>query len=213
VALDPRTIRLTTKSPALTVTALRGDAGPVVAGGFGGWQTVPRPRRQALTVWQGRDPFSMTVPLLFDGFKAKRFVDTDVSRLERMALPPVEGKEPPVVTIACAVPHADLPWVIAELELGDSVWAAGGRLRQAVTVHLLRYMAPDRIRDGSAASRARENAGGGGSRKVAFVAQGDSLTSIAARDLGDYSRWPEIAALNGIRDPDRLTVGQTVRLP
>jgi nucleoid-associated protein YgaU len=45
------------------------------------------------------------------------------------------------------------------------------------------------------------------------VAQGDSLTSIAARDLGDYSRWPEIAALNGIRDPDRLTVGQTVRLP
>lgn len=45
------------------------------------------------------------------------------------------------------------------------------------------------------------------------VAAGDSLARIALRNLGEESRWIEIADLNGITDPRRLQVGQRLRLP
>jgi nucleoid-associated protein YgaU len=44
------------------------------------------------------------------------------------------------------------------------------------------------------------------------VKDGDTLTSIAARELGDVTKWVKIAALNGIRDPRALTVGQVIQL-
>jgi nucleoid-associated protein YgaU len=43
--------------------------------------------------------------------------------------------------------------------------------------------------------------------------QGEDLASIAARELGDASRWVEIAELNGLRDPQAITPGQVLRLP
>lgn len=42
---------------------------------------------------------------------------------------------------------------------------------------------------------------------------GEDLLSIAARELGDASRWPEIAKLNGLRDPRSIRPGQVLRLP
>jgi hypothetical protein len=43
--------------------------------------------------------------------------------------------------------------------------------------------------------------------------QGEDLLTIAARELGDASRWTEIAELNGIRDPRSIAPGQVLRLP
>jgi len=45
------------------------------------------------------------------------------------------------------------------------------------------------------------------------VSEGDSLWVIAQRQLGDGSRWAEIAALNSSIDPDKLVVGTTLALP
>jgi nucleoid-associated protein YgaU len=47
------------------------------------------------------------------------------------------------------------------------------------------------------------------------VQAGDTLEGIAARELGDASRWPEIVALNrhAISDPDQIFVGQVLILP
>jgi Tfp pilus assembly protein FimV len=45
------------------------------------------------------------------------------------------------------------------------------------------------------------------------VRSGDSLWKIAARTLGDGERWKEIAALNPRTNPDRLVVGEELRLP
>ena len=42
---------------------------------------------------------------------------------------------------------------------------------------------------------------------------GDDLSRIAAELLGDWERWTEIAAMNGIRDPRNVTVGQVIRIP
>lgn len=45
------------------------------------------------------------------------------------------------------------------------------------------------------------------------VQPGDSLSSIATKVLGDETRWAEIARTNGITTPDRLLVGQLLRMP
>ena len=42
---------------------------------------------------------------------------------------------------------------------------------------------------------------------------GESLSEIAANELGDADRWVEIAELNGLRDPEAITPGQVIRLP
>lgn len=46
-----------------------------------------------------------------------------------------------------------------------------------------------------------------------IVQPGESLSSIALRTLNDGSRWPEIARLNAIVNPDLILVGQSLRLP
>jgi nucleoid-associated protein YgaU len=47
------------------------------------------------------------------------------------------------------------------------------------------------------------------------VAGGDSLSSIAAKYYGDANKWPVIfeANINQIQDPDRISVGQVLRIP
>ena len=45
------------------------------------------------------------------------------------------------------------------------------------------------------------------------VQEGDSLSRIAARQLGDSSRYLEIAKLNGLKDPDTLDVGTPLKMP
>ncbi|MFF4324097.1 peptidoglycan DD-metalloendopeptidase family protein [Streptomyces sp. NPDC001568] len=45
------------------------------------------------------------------------------------------------------------------------------------------------------------------------VKAGDTLSAIALAELGNAGRYQEIARLNGITDPDRIGVGQKLRLP
>ncbi|GAB7039990.1 MULTISPECIES: LysM peptidoglycan-binding domain-containing protein [Catenuloplanes] len=45
------------------------------------------------------------------------------------------------------------------------------------------------------------------------VEQDDYLGTIADRYLGDFERYPELAQLNGISDPDRIQVGDFLHLP
>ncbi|MFJ3835246.1 peptidoglycan DD-metalloendopeptidase family protein [Streptomyces sp. NPDC090054] len=45
------------------------------------------------------------------------------------------------------------------------------------------------------------------------VKAGDALSGIALANLGNAGRYPEIARLNGITDPDRIRAGQRLKLP
>jgi LysM repeat protein len=45
------------------------------------------------------------------------------------------------------------------------------------------------------------------------VKSGDSLWSIAVSQLGDGNRWSEIQALNAIKNPNVITVGQVLKIP
>ncbi|MFG0320529.1 MAG: LysM peptidoglycan-binding domain-containing protein [Planctomycetota bacterium JB042] len=81
-----------------------------------------------------------------------------------------------------------------------------------------REVAPDRRRGppSAAAGAAREAARprpASDEPPVVVVRQGDTLYGIAQRELGAARRWPEIVALNGHLDPERLRVGDRLVLP
>lgn len=46
-----------------------------------------------------------------------------------------------------------------------------------------------------------------------IVGSGDTLAKIAREQLGDESRYKEIAELNGLQNPDELTIGQVLTIP
>ena len=45
------------------------------------------------------------------------------------------------------------------------------------------------------------------------VKQGDTLSEIAENTLGSQEKWPQIAKLNHLDNPDQLFVGQKLKLP
>lgn len=223
-------VEFVTATPALRVTARMGRTPPNVESGYGGWEIVKRPHQQSLTRWTGRDPYRLVIPIMMDEWKSKGSVEDDCSRLERMALPIADHKEPPIVNVNGAVPHADLLWVIENIEWGDLIRTTGGRrARQEATVRLLRYVSEDRMEQQSAREKAKvtaankagatkpkatsKNAPTKTTSKLYIVKSGDTLSKIAAKELGDYRKWRAIATLNKLRDPNKISVGQKLRLP
>lgn len=224
-------VTLIAAEPPIQVTCLRGDGIPTVTGGYGGWATQARPLKKSLTVWQGIDPYELTIPVLLDGHQTNTSVEGDCGQLERLAGAARAHGEPPLIRIVGAVPHAaDTTWVVKTLEWGDPVIYSedGYRTRQGATLDLLEYVAPDRIQTMGAAEEARiralaqatkaaRDAGVGGSApahsKFYVTKSGDTLSSIAARELGDYRRWVEIAEINNIHDPRHVKTGTRLRLP
>jgi len=45
------------------------------------------------------------------------------------------------------------------------------------------------------------------------IKKGDTLWAIAAKMLGSGTRWKEIARLNGIKDPRKVPIGMTLKIP
>lgn len=202
-------LTLRSSSPPLTVTGIRGQVAPSPTGGFGGWQTISRPHRKSLTEWQGIDPLELTFSVIFDGGPDLSSVESDCLTLEQMAQP--DGTTPPpTVTVTGAVPHSDLVWVIDALAFdpAPAYSKSGYRIRQEATVTLKEYVSADLVKSAAETARGKVT-----TAKSYIVKKGDTLLSIAAAQLGDFTRWTDIAALNGIRDPNRITVGQRLRLP
>lgn len=239
---DGRFVTFACRQPRLTVVAIVGQTPPVPADGYGGWNLINRPRRKALTEWDGINPLRVLVPVILgvkpgrggvaDGRALNISCAPDRLALERMAMPPAVGAEPPQISVSGPVPHATSgPWVIESFDWDQAPIynAAGVLVRHAVTVHLLEYVRDDRLAlDLNAAAHARRSsttksasaartAGGSSNQatrqKVYVVRAGDTLSSIAARVLGNYKRWTEIASLNSIRDPKSIAIGQKLRLP
>lgn len=216
---------LNSKDPHLTLRLLLGEAAPVVTSGYGGWEVVGRPRRQGLTEWRGREPYRLSLDLLIDNFEKNTSIERLCSTLERMAVPPRAHAEPPVIDIDGAVPHSDLDWVIDTINWGDSIRNRDGhRVRQKVTVIFLRYVDDDRVKQLSAAERRRrakaaqkgrkkKKSKKSTSRETYTVKSGDTLSSIAAQELGDWQQWEDIADANDLRDPDRIEAGTVIQLP
>jgi hypothetical protein len=229
-SIAPPTFLLQTdESKPITFDALLGAEPPKVAGG-GGWQVTARPRRQGITDWVGREPVRLTVPFLLDGWAEGKGVpiEKQIRNLEVMSGIGLGSLEPPLVRVFSGgvIPydsktHDGLRWVVESVDWGASLRNPyGNRVRQDGTIVLLRYVADARLerlkpveKDRERRRRGGRARRGRGGRRVYVVKKGDTLSKIAARELGKASRWREIAKLNNLRDPNKLKVGQRLKLP
>lgn len=193
--------------------------------GVGGWEQVAHARREATTEWTGSPAGTLDVELLLDRVRFGEDVDDACRVLEVWGQVQPGQREPAVLRLAWG-PYAAARYVLNGLSYGDARRdEQGRRLRQVVTVTLLEYRraelalsparratrptAPAPAGSGRPSSGAQPRPSG----RTYTVRRGDTLQRIAAAELGRAARWPEIARLNGLRDPNRLAVGQRLRLP
>lgn len=191
--------------------------------GEGGWAVVSRPQRVGMTEWQGYEPWTMTLSLLFDRLihRGGGVVTRDVYRLRSWMRNQVGPRSEPIVVRVKGdgIPLKQLRWVLANMDVtAEDRSSHGDILRTFVTVTLREYVPGDVLlsNEETAAARARSRNGQGASHTAGrsyTVRHGDTLSSIAARQLGYATRWHEIADLNRIRDPKSIRVGQVLRLP
>lgn len=230
--VKPRTsayVKFKTKNGSIDpVTVLFGEGPVIVNSGYGGWEITPRQRRVGLTVWNGREPFKMSIPVMFDGFIHRSSQELAISRLSRMGLPPSRGEnqEPPVINISgAALPHpGPVDWVIESFDWGNNViWdfsvkGVMSRLRQDCTVHLMQYIEEDRIafkKIGNKTPPASTVAPKGWRASTIVKAGEKSLVQVAKRVYkpnrpGDYKL---LGKANSINDPKHIRVGQRLRVP
>jgi nucleoid-associated protein YgaU len=109
-----------------------------------------------------------------------------------------------VYVVGAVLPMSERWWVIQSLEWGDNTRVSdtdsATRLRQDAVVTMI-----EPPEDGVIITNGKRYT----------VRPGDTLTSIASRQLGKASRWREITDSKGrhIRDPKNVKSGQIVKLP
>lgn len=213
ISLPEPKVFITTTDQRYQVIATMGATPARITDGFGGWQNVNRPRKVAMTQFQGRNPFAMQLHIMFDGYAAKLSQEHQLRTLVWMSIPPQGEREPRKVRIyGPALPYPSSgDWVINGLDQGDAViWDANGkyRLRQDYTLTLVRFIGPDAIRvnDTSVGLSVSKS-------KVVSVKPGDTPRKLAAANYGDASKWHKIADANGLRDPNQIVKLKTVRIP
>jgi hypothetical protein len=209
IVLSDRYFYTFVDSNGTTVRVLRGDAPPRMTDGGGGWSTVARPRRVGLTLWQGRNPYAMDVPILFDGFATGESVEDDIARLNQMQMGD-DFNPPPSVTISGAVPIKGATWVMT-VDWGDNVfWEQGGdgdpyRTRQDAVVHLTEFEPEKRL----------VVTGKSTLPNIYIVTRGgETMKTIARAIYGHTSKWTKIKEANPkVRDPNKLPIGTKLRIP
>lgn len=197
-----------TPSRGKPVTVRRGEGGPKMTAGGGGWETIARPRRTGFTEWAGGSPYEMDVPVLFDGWASDTSQEMAISFLNQMKMSPGPWLPPPTVKITGLVPVKGATWVIQDINWGENViWKAAGdggyRLRQDAVVQLLQFIAEDRLSIRKQVPPI----------KLHIVRKGDTLASISKNHYGSTKYVTMLKKANNIRDPNHLRLGGTIKLP
>lgn len=222
-----------TRGPAVAVLRQVDPPGPslrlgnnpdqvVRHGGGPRWAVLERPTRRDTLEFRGLAPFRYQLTVLFDGYPSTN-IEPALRTLHRMGQPvdgPNSGTNPPLLQLDYGIGR-NLRYVIdGDIEYDEDVvehLPSGARCRQLVRIPLLHYAAATAVLtpvERAKARRKSKNKGKGNrAKKVYVVKTGDTLARIAQRELGDHRRFNEIAKLNKLSNPDRIKVGQRLRLP
>lgn len=134
---------------------LAGDGPPTITGGYAKWVNVPRPQQTGLTIFQGYDPLTVEVPILFDNVIPSGLegytntVEPAIVTLEWMAGRPLAFGVSPLVRVtssdAQGLPCALMPFVAQRQAfiISNLAWGTdairdrfGNRIRQSAVVTL-----------------------------------------------------------------------------
>ncbi len=145
------------------VEVLADEAAPTPSAGYAKWIHVPRPQRTALTVLEGYEPFSLSVPVLFDAVRENNIrenVEFEIQKLEWMggrgilAEEPGVGKPPLVQVFSVSnktrsnelIPKpfqtSHIRWYVDDITWDEHPLRStgGARIRQAAVVKLVQYV-------------------------------------------------------------------------
>jgi nucleoid-associated protein YgaU len=211
--------------PSMALLCRLGEGNLDLTSGIGGWDVVRRPGRTPVTRWRGRSDLRVDVPLWLNHDR-RESIEPQVTLLTGLAGRGPKGseEEPPHLVFDTggispwdAQTYPDQRWVIDALTWGSNVLFnhAGNRWRQDATITLLQFIDDQLVSDKSLALRRKQRRGKLNVPKTYHVKKGDTLVSIARKELGSVDRWLDIRKLNpGVKtDPRReLTPPLTLRL-
>jgi hypothetical protein len=214
-SVGPGEVVFATAAPALTLRCKLGATSAKRSGGIGGWQDVERAGRAGGVEWTSTPGFVLEIPLLLDGLAHRVSIEDQVQALYRMGRPASgtpRGTAPPLVAIGGMVPHGGRDWALNGLDEGDAVWDGSNRIRLWLTATFVEYVKLDLV-------KVRGQTSSTPTTKTHVVRRGETLGSIA-RDVMGANTAGEIAAgvrklkaLNNLRDPKALKVGQHLKVP
>lgn len=167
-------------------------------------------------------PMGLAVTLQFDTYEERVSVrEKYVKRLERLVMMKKSGGSGQPDKKANKPPIAMFVWgrfafkgVAESLSQKYTMFLADGTPVRAECALKMRNVSDSTIDANDKAGDRTKGLNKGTSRQYS-VKDGDRLDLIAAKELGDPSRWIEIAALNGIDDPTKLspTNNPSLKLP
>jgi hypothetical protein len=192
--------------PSLALLCRLGEGNVDITNGVGGWDVVRRPGRNPVTRWRGRTELRVDVPLWLTN-ERRESIEPQVTMLVGLAGRGSRGRElepPRLIFDTAGVSPFDVQtfpddrWVIDSLAWGTNLAynGAGNRYRQDATITLLRFVDDQIVTDQSLALRRRQRRGKLVGPKRYHVKKGDTLVSIARRELGSVDRWIDIRRLN-----------------
>lgn len=202
----------------LAVVMELGDGAPVpqITPGF---VTIPRPRKVALTEWEGREPLRISFTGMLDGFRFREHarIARDIRTLEKLA-GHRSGNQPPhelLFDTAGVVEHdfrhaPHIRWGVEAIDWGEAIKDRRGRtLRRFVDLTLLQLNEDEELAGLPAIQKkAKER-----SRAWVDVRDGDTLRKIAARHGVMRSEMADFKRINKVRDADKVLTRDRVKLP
>jgi hypothetical protein len=168
-----------------------GERRPAIVRGYGGFQTIERAGRMAMTSWPGGETPAYEIDLLIDAAGSTNAAQKK-KRLETLCgWDGGNSVRPEVIRWTANVSYdflqrPGLRWVCEDLEWGDAVSSdAGGLRNQRATILLALYSVADLEQLKGAEPFPRKR-----------LRKGETLREFAKRTLRDPKRWRDLAALN-----------------
>jgi hypothetical protein len=202
------------------------SADPSHDASVGGWATSVRFGRSPSTWWQGpQDAATLELQVAIDSRIAPdrsvqrerpAYVREVLAALYRMGRPAAGKGEPPTIAVDCpSLPMTSGKlWLLQRMPTGSQLVFNGVLVRQEIALSLIEYVELPAVQRTSAkATRDTKN-----QRRTRTIQSrpGDTIRTIAVRQLGDAGRWKDIRTWNkslAKQDPDeRLRVGTIVVL-
>lgn len=164
-------------------------------------------------------PMTMSVTLQFDTYEERVSVrEKYVKRIERLVLmnktagkPDKKNNKPPVLMFVWG--KFAFKGVAESVSQKYTMFLTDGTPVRAECALKIRNVSSSSIDSDDKGTDNRQKGLQKGAEKQYAVKDGDRLDLIAANELGDSSRWVEIAALNSIDDPTSIKAGQNLKIP